>query len=58
MVAVAVLGGVGITRLQEGLPLGDLAPDGHYYKDYDAARVALAKESSIGMQTPVSFCHV
>ena len=29
-VAMAVVGGIGITKLDEGLPLGLLAPDSHY----------------------------
>ena len=35
-VAMAMVGGIGITQLDEGLPLGLLAPDSHYMKDFSA----------------------
>jgi hypothetical protein len=35
VVAVAVLGGIGVAEVTEGLPTGSLAPDGHYYKTFD-----------------------
>eukprot|EP00892_Ulva_mutabilis_P004763 jgi/Ulvmu1/2659/UM014_0114.1 len=34
VIAGIVLGAVGITRLDEGLPLSTLAPDGHYLKTF------------------------
>lgn len=47
-IGLAVVGGVGITKLREGLPLGTLAPDGHYYRDYDDALREFSQESNVG----------
>jgi Patched family len=48
VVALAVVGGIGSTRLREGLPLGTLAPDGHYFRDFDDAITEFSQESGIG----------
>lgn len=44
-VALAVVGGIGITKLREGLPLGSLAPDDHYYRDFDDASASFESNS-------------
>lgn len=55
-VAMAVLGGVGVTRLREGLPLGSLAPDDHYYRDFDAASSQFDSNSGVYFPCVASAC--
>lgn len=46
-VAMAVVGGIGITKLREGLPLSSLAPDDHYFRDFDAAVDRIERNSGV-----------
>lgn len=50
VVALAVVGGIGVSRLDEGLPLGALAPDGHYYKGFDERIVKLESQSGVPLR--------
>jgi hypothetical protein len=56
VVGLSVVGAVGITRLREGLPLGDLAPDDHYYRDFDRKLQEFGKVSDIGALTECDVC--
>ena len=54
VVALAVLGAIGVTRLDEGLPLGSLAPDGHYFKGFDERNVLFETQSG----APLAPSHI
>ena len=49
-VALVVLGGIGFTKLREGLPLGSLAPDDHYFREYDSAAASFQSNSGTSLQ--------
>lgn len=49
VIATSVLGGIGVSRLDEGLPLGDLAPDDHYFKLFYDRQVLFQSQSGMAL---------
>ena len=50
LVVGIVCGGIGVTRLGEGLKLSELAPDGHYAVAYDNAATVFERNGGAHMR--------
>jgi hypothetical protein len=54
---LAVVGAVGVGRLKEGLPLGDLAPDDHYIRAFDDRAEQFEDNSGEpSVMSPLRYC--
>lgn len=50
--ALAVVCGIGVTKVKEGLPLMDLAPNGHYARQFLLTADRCARVGTDGLATP------